>query len=84
VTQLDYIIMQYNTCDASVAFCLTSAPVGQIWGLHNGGFLVHRSHYGAKMNKRSGTSKDAADMPGGAMMVDVPRKSRPRTWPGRL
>ncbi|WP_299895759.1 DUF6538 domain-containing protein [uncultured Ruegeria sp.] len=23
--------------------CLTSAPTGQIWGLSNGGFLVHRS-----------------------------------------
>ncbi|MEM7470268.1 MAG: hypothetical protein AAF340_02880, partial [Pseudomonadota bacterium] len=31
------------------------------WGLSNGGFLVHRSHHGAKMNKKSGTSKDAAD-----------------------
>ena len=69
---------------STYCFCLTSAPVGQIWGFRNGGFLVHRSHYVAIMNKRSGTSKDAADMPVEAMMADVPRKSRPGAWPGRL
>ena len=40
--------------------------------LSNGGFLVHRSHYGAKINKRSGTSKDAADK----LVRGIKRKTR--------
>jgi transposase-like protein len=40
--------------------------------LSNGGFLVHRSHYGAKMNKKSGTSKDAADK----LVRGIKRKTR--------
>src|SRR6056297_1246610 len=52
--------------------CLTSAPMGQIRGFRNGGFLVHRSHQGAKMNKKSGTSKDAADK----LVKGIKRKTR--------
>ena len=36
------------------------------------------------MNKRSGTSKDAADIPGGAMMVDVPKKKSPHRLAGTI
>src|SRR6056297_1330934 len=52
--------------------CLTSAPMGQILGFRNGGFLVHRSHQGAKMTKKSGTSKDAADK----LVKGIKRKTR--------
>jgi transposase len=41
-------------------------------GLSNGGFLVHRSQYGAKMNKKSGTSKDVADK----LVRGIKRKTR--------
>jgi transposase len=40
--------------------------------LTNGGFLDHRSHYGAKMDKTSGTPKDAAD----ELVKRIKRKTR--------
>jgi hypothetical protein len=43
-------------------------------GLSNGGFQVHRSQYGAKMNKKSGTSKEAA---GTGLSVRDGRRSHP-------
>ena len=47
-------------------------PWDRFRGFRNGGFLVHRSHYGAKMNKKSGTSKDAADK----LVKGIRRKTR--------
>ncbi len=40
--------------------------------LNNGGFLFHRGFQGAKMNKKSGTSKDAADK----LVENLRRKTR--------
>jgi hypothetical protein len=48
--------------------------VGQIEDLNNGGFLVHRNRQGVKMNKKSGTSKDAADK----LVKNIRRKTRNR------
>ncbi|AVO37510.1 transposase [Pukyongiella litopenaei] len=40
--------------------------------MSNGGFLVHRSHYGSKKNKKSRISKDAADK----LVRGIKRKTR--------
>ena len=40
--------------------------------MKNGGFLVYRNYYGVKMNKKSGTSKDAADK----LVRGIKRKTR--------
>jgi transposase len=40
--------------------------------LNNGGFLVHLNHWELEMNKKSGTSKDAADK----LVKTIRRKTR--------
>jgi transposase len=40
--------------------------------LNNGGFLVHLNHWELEMNKKSGTSKDAADK----LVKNIRRKTR--------
>jgi hypothetical protein len=49
--------------------------MGQLCGFRNRGFLVHHSHQGTNMNKKSRTSKDtAADK----LVKGIKRKSRKR------